>query len=134
MSLNIQTSNGLLEIGGSVTKDKVVSALGYSPANEEAIDDHVNNSVLHITAAERAKWNSGTGSGSGISNIEDDGSGELTIQDEADNAIFRVDANGMTTTKVTAKALSLNSSNITTETWTFTLEDGSTVTKVVCVG
>ena len=35
MSLNIQTPAGLLEIGGKVTKGKITSALGYTPANEE---------------------------------------------------------------------------------------------------
>lgn len=60
MSLNIKTSTGLLEIGGSVTKEKVISALGYSPANEEVettVDNHINDSDIHIASDERTLWN-----------------------------------------------------------------------------
>ena len=74
MSLNIQTSTGLLEIGGSVTKEKIVSALGYSPADENDL----------------------------IDNIVDDESGELLITDDSNNAIMKVDASGITTTGISA--------------------------------
>lgn len=59
MSLNIQTSTGLLEISTKVTKDKVISALGYSPANEEVettVDNHINDADIHITSEERILW------------------------------------------------------------------------------
>lgn len=40
MSVNIQTPNGLVNISGDkVTKKKVISALGYTPANEEHTHD-----------------------------------------------------------------------------------------------
>lgn len=59
MSLNIQTSTGLLEISTKVTKDKVISALGYSPANEEietTVDNHIKDTDAHITSDERELW------------------------------------------------------------------------------
>ena len=147
MSINIQTSTGLLEISSDkVTKEKVVSALGYSPANaeiESTVNNHIGDSNIHITAEERARWNSNSGGGNAANggfsgdyndlinkpNIDDNGSGELSIQDDEGNSIFKVNSDGVRTTDI-----SLNKTNITTETWTFTLEDGSTVTKVVCVG
>lgn len=78
MSLNIQTADGLLEIGGKVTKEKVISALGYKPADE---DD--------------------------LPNITEDESGELSIADESGNVILKVDADGVHTTEVTAKGVML---------------------------
>lgn len=60
MSLNIQTATGLLEIGGNVTKEKVISALGYEPANEEVettVENHVNDTDAHVTSDERTLWN-----------------------------------------------------------------------------
>ena len=59
MSLNIQTATGLLEIGGNVTKEKVISALGYEPAGEEVettVNTHTKNTDIHITADERELW------------------------------------------------------------------------------
>lgn len=52
MSLNIQTPNGLLEISTKVTKDKVIEALGYEPANET----HVKDNTVHITPEEWIKY------------------------------------------------------------------------------
>ena len=73
MSLSIQTANGLLEISGKVTEEKVISALGYEPAKKEietAIDSHTRNTDIHITAAEREIWNKD------IENLEDHKSDE----------------------------------------------------------
>ena len=59
MSLNIKTATGLLEIGGNVTKEKVISALGYEPANKEVestVDTHTKDTDIHITTDERTLW------------------------------------------------------------------------------
>lgn len=77
MSLNILTSTGLKEIN-SVTKEKVLSALDYTPANVEDLPD-----------------------------IQEDNSGELYIEDEAGNVIVRVDENGLHTTEVEANGVLL---------------------------
>lgn len=63
MSINIQTSGGLLKIGGNVTKEKVTSALGYTPANAEVettVDNHIKDPTVHITSSERTSWNTTT--------------------------------------------------------------------------
>ena len=143
LSLNIQTDTGLLAISSDVTKSKVISALGYSPAEESVVESHINNTSAHITEAERQKWNNNSG-GSGFSgnyndltnkpNINDDCSSRYVVQDNNGNAIFKIDANGVHTTNVIAQSMNIGNVDIETETWTFTLEDGSTVTKVVCVG
>ena len=59
MSLNIQTANGLLEIGGNITKEKVISAVGHEIANKEVettVENHIKNTDVHITSNERELW------------------------------------------------------------------------------
>lgn len=74
MSLHLKTAAGLLEISGSVTKEKIIQALGYVPADQA----------------------------NALDNIIDDGSGNLVITDDNGNIIMRVDASGINTTEVTA--------------------------------
>lgn len=60
MSINIKTSDGLLKIGGKVTKEAIDSALGYTPANaevENTVDTHKKDLTVHITSNERTSWN-----------------------------------------------------------------------------
>lgn len=83
MSINIKTAAGLLEIGGKVTKEKVISALGYLPADEEDLP-----------------------------NIKEDESGNMVIADESGNIIMQVDANGLTTTNIDAKTMQLNGEDL----------------------
>ena len=59
MSLNIKTATGLLEIGGKVTKEEIISALGYEPANgkiETTAENHISDTDVHITSDERELW------------------------------------------------------------------------------
>lgn len=112
MSLNIQTSTGLLEISTKVTKDKVIEALGYEPANET----HVKDNTVHITSEERENWNNkfdGTYSDlEGSPNITENESGNLVIADNDGNAIMQVDENGITTTNVNTKTIALNGEDL----------------------
>lgn len=71
MSLNIQTTNGLLEIGGKITKEKIISALGYTPADKDY--NNLENKP----------------------NISDDGSGEFKITDNLGNIIAIIDGTGV---------------------------------------
>lgn len=55
MSINVQTSNGLKKISGeNITSRKVLSAIGYVPAQASMVETHVNNKGIHITDSERA--------------------------------------------------------------------------------
>jgi hypothetical protein len=112
LSLNIQTPNGLLEISTKVTKDKVIEALGYEPANET----HVKDNTVHITSEERENWNNkfdGTYFDlEGSPNITDDESGNLVIADSNGNAIMQVDSDGVTTTNVNTKTIALNGEDL----------------------
>lgn len=112
MSLNIQTATGLLEIGGKVTKDKVVEALGYEPANKT----HVEDNTVHITSEERENWNNkfdGTYADlEGSPNITEDESGNFVIADGNGNAIMQVDSDGVTTTNVNTKSIALNGEDL----------------------
>lgn len=79
--------------------------LGYT------LNTHIEDEIVHITAAERSTWNNKSDfSGdyselTGAPNIVDDGSGELAITDEAGNTILRVDASGLKTTQVDATTI-----------------------------
>lgn len=93
MSLNIQTSKGLVEISGSsgsVTKEKIITALGYTPSN---FSGNYND------LKERPS-------------ITDDISDNLSVQDSCGNIIAKVNEDGITTTNVNTKTLILNGQDI----------------------
>ena len=105
MSLNIKTATGLLEIGGNVTKEKVISALGYSPANET----HVEDTSVHVSSEDRQTWNNKSDFSGAYAdlidapNIVENESGKVVYADESGNIIVQIDENGLETTTVTAK-------------------------------
>lgn len=83
MSLNIMTANGLQPISSKLTKEKIIAALGYTPAD--------NNTFY------------------------EDETGALLIADEKGYVIARIDENGITTTQVSAQAISLNGEDLATK-------------------
>ena len=116
MSLNIQTPNGLLEIGGKVTKEKIISALEYTPANKT----HVEDANIHVSVEDRQLWDSNsTFSGNyndliGAPNIIETDSGDLTIVDESSNIIMQVDSDGISTTNINTKTIILDGEDLGT--------------------
>ena len=114
MSLNIQTANGLLEIGGNVTKEKVISALGYEPANKT----HISDTSLHVTSEERETWNNKSDFSGAYADLIDapsiteTESGNMVVADENGNIIMQVDADGFETTNVSAKTIELNGKDL----------------------
>lgn len=116
MSLNIQTATGLLEIGGNVTKEKVISALGYEPADKA----HTTDKTVHVTSAEKETWNAKADQAdldafkSEINESIQSDSDNLIIADESGNIIMQVDADGLATTNVNAKTIELNGEDLGT--------------------
>lgn len=113
MSLNIQTSTGLLEISTKVTKDKVISALGYEPADKA----HIEDKTVHVTSAERESWNNKSDVKhyedlEGAPSIAENDSGSMVIADENGNIIMQVDADGLATTNVSAKTINLDGEDL----------------------
>lgn len=128
MSLNIKTADGLKEIG-KVTKEKVVNALGYEPADkkvETSIKDntdkigeveaslaaHEADTVAHVTAAEKQTWSNKSDVKSyndlqDAPNIAETDTDDLVITDESGNIIAKVDKDGLATTGVNAKTIKL---------------------------
>lgn len=113
MSLNIQTATGLLEIGGKVTKEKVISALGYEPADKA----HTTDKTVHVTSAEKEIWNNKSDVKhyedlEGAPSITENDSGNMVIADESGNIIMQVDADGLATTNVSARTISLGGEDL----------------------
>lgn len=89
MGVYIKTKDGLKKVSvdsgntdstpAEVTAESIKNALGYTPANA-----------------------------ANIANIEDDESGEYYIVDKDGNIIFKIDADGLHTTAIEAKSLTLN--------------------------
>jgi hypothetical protein len=163
VSLNIQTSNGLLEIGGSSIKNitddgsdnlsvqdtdgNVIAKIdedGITTTNINTKTLILNGQDIEKKIEEIASSSSGGGSSSDFSgdyndlankpSIKEDNLSELTIEDTSGNIIMKVDEEGLHTTDVAANTLILDGTSLKIETWTFTFADGSTETKKVVVG
>lgn len=166
----IQTAEGLSQVSPSLTKEKIIAALGYTPADNltfyedesgvlaivdnngyvvakigaagletvevsakaiklngqdlaaklqaleeksvdidlsdyalaETVDQHIGDSNVHVTAAEKLKWNSQNTSFSGkyedltdAPNLSNANEEELIVADGDGNVIMRVDAHGL---------------------------------------
>lgn len=78
MSIHVQTALGLIEVSGSITQEKIISALGYIPVNPKQLQ-----------------------------NILDDESNNLKIVDPNGNIIVEINRNGVNTTEVIADGVSL---------------------------
>lgn len=76
----IQTNTGLTQVSPSLTKEKIIAALGYTPADQNT--------------------------------FYEDESGALVIADEKGYVIARIDANGLTTTHISANAVMLNGEDL----------------------
>ena len=86
MSLNIKTSSGLQSLIPEVNKPSIIRALGYTPADEEALGEHLENSSLHLTAAQQAV----------LAQFTSDDSGNFIIADQHNNRAFQIDRDGTT--------------------------------------
>lgn len=76
----IQTSEGLTQISSSLTKEKIIAALGYTPADGAT--------------------------------FYEDKSGELVIADSQGYVIAKINADGFTSTKISAEAIALNGEDL----------------------
>lgn len=89
-----------------------------SKVKQTDFDTHTSDTTIHITAAERTKWNNkSTFSGdyndlTNAPDIKEDGSGNLVIADPNGNIIFRSDGNGFETTTLSAQSLVVDGVNI----------------------
>lgn len=78
-TIYIQLADKLLKVSGDVTKESIISALGYTPSNFSGLFADLQDSPL-----------------------VDDGSGVYNIADEAGNIIARFDADGFHSIEMTA--------------------------------
>lgn len=79
----VQSAAGLTQISPKLTKEKIIAALGFTPADKNS--------------------------------FYEDESGALVIADEQGYVIARIDANGLTTTQVSANAIALNGEDLATK-------------------
>lgn len=85
MSINIQTSAGLIPLSAKVTKSQVLTALGYTPTSESIFNTHQQNTTIHVTAEDRERWD----------NPLTDDSNHLSIVDSNGNIIALIDDTGV---------------------------------------
>lgn len=100
MSVYIQTTEKLKKISGDkLTKDKISSALGYSPIDEDDVNakiaSHSKDTTVHVTPTDRATWGD-YNQLKNLPDILDDNSGKLEIADSNGNVALRVDEEGIT--------------------------------------
>lgn len=79
----VQGLSGLTQLSPKLSKEKIIEALGFTPADKNS--------------------------------FYEDESGALLVADEQGYVIARIDANGLTTTKVTANAIELNGEDLATK-------------------
>lgn len=85
---------------------------------KDRVDTHIADTTMHVTASERTKWNNKSefdgdyNSLTNKPNITDDGSNNLVITDNNNNIIMQVDANGVTTTQVSATTVLANGADV----------------------
>lgn len=111
MSINIQTTNGLKKLSGeNITKERISTALGYTPANENVVNEHVNDTDIHITTSERNQWDSKSdfsGDYNDLQNkpsIMESNTDKINVVDDLGNIILKVDSEGVQTTELTLGA------------------------------
>lgn len=124
-------------------------------ANQTSLDTHTGNDTIHITAQERENWNGKTtmaaveAKGYAVANdlatVATSGSyNDLSDKPAINNGTLTIQKNGTTVATFTANDDTNKTANITvpanetdlglsSETWSFVLSDGTTVTKRVVI-
>lgn len=116
---NITVSSGTI----SLTKANVTSALGYTPPTSSLELTDTQLAVLNNTNLQNGYFVIGGGAGTS----------SFWLQTQNNDKMYVRPGTGISFTKNGTDDVSINVT-YTTETWTFTLSDGSTVTKNVCIG
>lgn len=116
MSVNVYTGGKLKKISGeNITSQKILSAIGYKPAKADTVENHVNNTTIHVTEEDKAYWNDKNyHTLQGAPNIVEDESATLYIADITGNVIAQINEDGVYTTDVlltTSKKSVLNAIN-----------------------
>ena len=100
MGVYLQQKDKLLRLSGeNITDEKVINALGYVPADENVVKNHIEDKDVHVSAEDRENWdNKDYASLENKPNIEDDGSGSFNVIDDDGHIIFKADAAGIHST------------------------------------
>ena len=100
MGVYLQQKDKLLRLSGeNITDEKVINALGYVPADENVVKNHIEDKDVHVSAEDRENWdNKDYASLENKPNIEDDGSGSFNVADDNGHIIFKADAAGIYST------------------------------------
>lgn len=148
MKINIHTPSGLIPISPEVTKQTIIDALGYNPADQAAYDsiDATDNTTFYIIDSQQhilAKVDAdglhaaimtvnGKDVESGlIYDIKELDDSAFYIVDKDQNVICRIDENGLITTQIAADIINtaiintsvINTDNIQSENSDFYISD-----------
>jgi hypothetical protein len=125
-SLIPDTSNFLTEIPEEYVTETELTDKGFLTehqsldglATTQELEDHVQNSDIHVTSADKQKWNAKSnfsGDYNDLTNapaIAEDETGDLVIADNAGNIIFRASDQGLETTHLSIGSLTINGMTI----------------------
>lgn len=120
------TSNFLTEIPGEYVTETELTDKGFLTehqsldglATTQELEEHTQNSNLHVTSADKQKWNAKSnfsGDYNDLTNapaIAEDETGDLVIADNAGNIIFRASDQGLETTHLSIGSLTINGMTI----------------------
>lgn len=86
--------------------------------NNDSVAEHLNNTTIHVTEAERVAWNKKSdfsGDYADLTNapdITEDDSGDLIIADSAGNILFRSNSTGLETVNLVVESIVINGKSI----------------------
>ncbi len=99
MSVNVKTATGLKKISGeNITNSKIISALGFTPAQAATVENYVKELKADIAA--KTEFSGDYNDLTNAPAISDDQSNTLYIADASGNIIAKVDEEGIWATDV----------------------------------
>jgi hypothetical protein len=137
------------------TKVTTINQQIGTKASQTSLDTHTGNGTIHVTAADKENWNGkttmaaveakGYAVAGDLATVATSGSyADLSNKPAINNGTLTIQKNGTTVATFTANDSTDQTANITvpanetdlglsSETWSFTLSDGTTVTKTVVI-
>lgn len=70
---------------GTISKEELQEMLANIEANKKNLENHAENTTIHVTEKDKAKWNQGIGGETFVADEED-----LTLAEESDSKVYKL--------------------------------------------